>query len=222
MAWPKLSINIFAFYVLECEVANFVPPPTLHHLTTSVTLIIISNHQETGVCDSANQFGPREVVWRIGGRVQEWTLFGRCQVRCTDVCEAICNDRCCSLPFPLSSFSDFAGLHHYQRFYSVSLYLMKVRTYCSIERRVMAAELECHDPPSYADGRAYTDSSWRVCQVVVERIEEEEATFWSCSIAGYWAQGGNPISSNINCFKYPKNPRIRKYVHRGFKCNKMS
>jgi len=31
----------------------------------------------------------------------------------------------------------------------------------------------CHDPRSLADGRAYTDSSWRFYQVGVEKIEEE-------------------------------------------------
>jgi len=41
LVWTMLFINIFTVYVLESEVANFVPPPTLHHLTTAVTLIII-------------------------------------------------------------------------------------------------------------------------------------------------------------------------------------
>jgi len=45
----------------------------------------------------------------------------------------------------------------------------------------------CHDPPSRAVGRAYTVSYWRVRQVVVEKIGEEEATFPSSNIAGYWA-----------------------------------
>ena len=45
----------------------------------------------------------------------------------------------------------------------------------------------CYDPPSSADGRAYTDSSWRECPVGVEKIEEEEATFRCSNIAGYSA-----------------------------------
>jgi hypothetical protein len=31
----------------------------------------------------------------------------------------------------------------------------------------------CSDRPSLADGRAYTDSSWRFYQVDLEKIEEE-------------------------------------------------
>jgi hypothetical protein len=49
-----LDINIYTGYVIENLVANFVPPPTLHHLTTAVTLIIISYPRQTGVCDGAN------------------------------------------------------------------------------------------------------------------------------------------------------------------------
>jgi len=49
-----LDIYIYAVYVIENVVANFVPPPTLYHLTTAVTLIIISYPRQTGVCDSAN------------------------------------------------------------------------------------------------------------------------------------------------------------------------
>ena len=87
-------------YVIESEVANFVPPPTLHHLTTAVTLIIISYNRQTGVCDSANWFGPIGIGWRIGGRVQDWTLCVRYWGRCTDVCETICVGCYCILPFP--------------------------------------------------------------------------------------------------------------------------
>ena len=42
----------------------------------------------------------------------------------------------------------------------------------------------CHDPRKLVDGRAYTDSSWRVRLVGVEKIEEEVATFRSSSIFG--------------------------------------
>jgi len=33
----------------------------------------------------------------------------------------------------------------------------------------------CHDPPSFADGRTFTDSSWSVRQVGVQKIDEKEA-----------------------------------------------
>ena len=43
----------------------------------AVSLIIISYHRETGVCDSGNWFGLIDRGWRIGGKIQEWTLCGR-------------------------------------------------------------------------------------------------------------------------------------------------
>jgi len=46
----------------------------------------------------------------------------------------------------------------------------------------MAAELA----PSHADGTVCTDSAFRVRQVGVDKAEEEE-TFRSSSIIGYWA-----------------------------------
>ena len=49
----------------------------------------------------------------------------------------------------------------------------------------------CHDPPSFADGRTYTDSSWSVRQVGVQKIDEKEATFRYSSIAVYSVYGGN-------------------------------
>jgi len=45
----------------------------------------------------------------------------------------------------------------------------------------------CYDPPSSADGRAYTDSSWRIGHFGIEKIDEEDATIRSTSIAEYWA-----------------------------------
>ena len=60
---------------------NFVPPPTVHHFTTALTLLKISNHRETGVCDSANLFGPMDLGWRNGGRIHDWTLCGRCYLK---------------------------------------------------------------------------------------------------------------------------------------------
>ena len=68
----------------------------------------------------------------------------------------------------------------------------------------------CHDPPSFADGRTYTDSSWSVRQVGVQKIDEKEATFRYSSIAGYWVYGGNPIFVKYKLFEIPK--RFLVYV----------
>jgi len=51
----------------------------------------------------------------------------------------------------------------------------------------------CHDPPSYADGSVYTDRAFHGRQVGVEK-PEEEATFLSPSIVGFWGYSQNPIS----------------------------
>ena len=44
--------------------------------------------------------------------------------------------------------------------------------YCSIERRVMAAELA----PNLADGTVYTDRAFRVPQFGVDKPEEEQTS----------------------------------------------
>jgi len=45
----------------------------------------------------------------------------------------------------------------------------------------------CHDPLSYVSGRAYTDSSWLVCQVGVEIKEEEKQTSGSPALLDFGA-----------------------------------
>jgi len=44
----------------------------------------------------------------------------------------------------------------------------------------------CHDPRSYGDLREYTDISWHVRPVGVEKVEEKEENFRFSSIVGYW------------------------------------
>ena len=54
--------------------------------------------------------------------------------------------------------------------------------YCSMQRRVMAAELA----PSHADRTVCTEKTSRVRQIAVDK-PEEEATFRSPSTVGYSA-----------------------------------
>jgi hypothetical protein len=49
-----LFINIYTTYVIESEEIEFCSVTHSATFPTAVTLIIISYHKQTGVCDSAN------------------------------------------------------------------------------------------------------------------------------------------------------------------------
>ena len=112
LSWTVLFISIYTAYLRESEVAEYFPAIHCPRNPTAVNLIIISYHRQTGVCDSANWFGPIDIGWRIEGSVKfghyvEGIHVGVLTFVRLFVCPAILFFR-----FLLSAFRDFARLHN--------------------------------------------------------------------------------------------------------------
>ena len=54
LVWTVLFINIYTTYLIESELVEYFPVTHSPTFPTAITLIIISYHKQTGVCDSAN------------------------------------------------------------------------------------------------------------------------------------------------------------------------